>query len=179
MITKCVAAPAPSWVDAETTLVSPVPLKVSVYDPIGPAMPRPVNVAMPAPSVVVVVIPRSVAPPPVRATETWTPAWLTGVPPELRSCTEGWMENAVPLDAVPDGCVVTVSWVAGTVTAIVPDEAPARLPLENPIVKLPGAVTVMPRPGNVASPLASVFAVADPMNEPPEPVSVAFTGTPA
>ena len=60
-----------------------------------------------------------------------------------------------------------------------PDETPVRLPLENPIVKVAGAPVVIPRPENVANPFASVLAVADPINEPPDPVSVASTSTPA
>src|SRR5687767_4183620 len=98
---SCVGPPAVTLIGDEVAPVRPAALNVSVYDPIAPEMPRPEKVATPAASVATVNVPVSDAPAPMD-TETFTPAWLTALPPPSRSCTAGGVASVLPLATVEE-----------------------------------------------------------------------------
>src|SRR5712692_11594517 len=173
-----VAAPAVIVTAVELTLVRPVAEKLSVRLPAVPVIARLVKAATPVPLVVAVSVPPNVPPPVAIAAVTTTPAWLTALPAASRTWITGCWANAVPLSAVAEGWVVTVSWVAAPAVMVMAVElTPVRPVAERLSVRSP-AVPLIARLVKDATPVPLVVAVSVPPNvTPPVPIT-AVTTTP-
>src|SRR5512145_1206326 len=173
-----VAAPAVMVIVPDTTSVRLGAVNRSVRSPIVPVMAKFVNVATPLAVVVAVGDPLSVPPPVAIAAVTTTPLRLTGFPETSCSWIAGCWVKATPLCALGEGWVVTASRVAApAVMVIVPDTTSVRLGAVNRSVRSP-IVPVMAKFVNVATPLAVVVAVGDPLSVPPPVAIAAVTTTP-
>ena len=162
----------------DATAVSAPEVNSSVRSPIVPVIDSPANVATPDPFVATGVVPPRAPPPDAIAAATFTPDWLTSLPPESLSRTAGCCANATPFCAEPDGCVTITNWVAGpAVRLIVFEVAGVRPPEVNSSVRSP-IVPVIDKPANVATPDPSVATGVVPPNTPPPDAIAAATLTP-
>lgn len=91
-------------------------------------MARPLKLAAPLALVLADALDRVPDGPLASVAVTWTPLWLTALPPASRSWITGCWPNPTPLCAELDGCVVIVSFVAGPVDRLIALEVAAVKP---------------------------------------------------